>query len=333
MAEHPEDRHRPDEFSLIAKYFAPLAAHAPGAYGLGDDAASFMPSAGMELVMTVDAIVEGVHFLPGDPAHEVARKLLRVNLSDLAAKGARPLGYLLTTAWTSDTSVAWIADFARGLAADQALFGLSLWGGDTVLTPGPLSFSLTAIGEVAQGGMLRRSGAQLGDDLYVTGTIGDSALGLAVAQQRLSPSWPAAQMLVGRYQVPQPRLSFGQALVGVAHAALDISDGLMADLGHLCAQSKLGAWLDAARVPVSSSGRECLDGSLATLETILTGGDDYELLFTAPVSAAKHIDSIALQCEVPVSRIGKMVHAAEGIVAIDAAGQPMSFKQTGFRHF
>jgi len=333
MAEHSDNRHRPDEFSLIAKYFAPLSEDAPGAYGLNDDAASFMPSPGMELVMTVDAIVEGIHFLPDDPAHDVARKLLRVNLSDMAAKGARPLGYLLTTAWRSDTSIEWIEGFTQGLAADQKKFGLSLWGGDTVSTPGPLSFSLTAIGEVKQGAMLRRSGARLGDDLYVTGTIGDSALGLAVAQDRLSVSMHSANMLHERYLLPRPRVTVGQGLVGVAHGVLDISDGLMADLGHLCAQSGLGAFVDVARVPVSEWAQECLDVSPNWLETILTGGDDYELLFTAPASAAKHIDSVALQSDVRVTRIGKMVEAHEGIVAVDAHGRPMSFKHTGFRHF
>ncbi|MFZ3035236.1 MAG: thiamine-phosphate kinase [Parvibaculum sp.] len=333
MAELPPDRRLPDEFSLIEKYFAPLASKAPGAYALGDDAASFMPTPGMELVMTVDAIVEGVHFLPDDPPHDIARKLLRVNLSDLAAKGARPLGYLLTTAWTRDTTVEWIADFAGGLATDQEKFGIALWGGDTVSTPGPLSFSLTAIGEVRQGAMLRRSGAQLGDDLYVTGTIGDSALGLAVAQGRLSIPLHDAKMLLERYLVPQPRVVFGQALVGLAHGALDVSDGLMADLGHLCACSKLGARVEVARVPVSEGAQECLDVSPIWLETILTGGDDYELLFTASPSAAHHIDSAALQINLRVTRIGKLVDAAEGIAAVDAHGRAFSFKQTGFRHF
>lgn len=333
MAELPPDRRLPDEFSLIERYFAPLASKAPGAYALGDDAASFTPSPGMELVMTVDAIVEGVHFLPDDPPHDVARKLLRVNLSDLAAKGARPLGYLLTTAWKSDTSIEWVEDFARGLASDQEKFGLSLWGGDTVSTPGPLSFSLTAIGEVKQGTMLRRSGGQLGDDLYVTGTIGDSALGLAVAQGRLSVPMHDAKMLLDRYLLPRPRVAFGQALVGIAHGALDVSDGLMADLGHLCARSKLGARIEIARVPVSEWAQECLDVSPVWLETLLTGGDDYELLFTASPSAARHIDSVALQSELRVTRIGKLVDAAEGIVAVDAHGQAISFKHTGFRHF
>lgn len=324
---------RPDEFSLIADYFAPLAAEAPGAYGLGDDAASFMPSPGKDLVLTVDAIVEGVHFLPDDPAEDVARKLLRVSLSDLAAKGARPRGYLLTTHWTARTPVEWIAAFARGLAADQALFGLSLWGGDTVSTPGPLTFSLTAIGEVDQGAMLRRSGGQVGDDLYVTGTIGDGALGLLAALGKLDVDAGRRTALVGRYRRPEPRVGFGQALVGLAGASLDVSDGLMADLGHLCARSGVGARIDVASLPLSAAAEACLVLSPALIETVLTGGDDYEILFSAASSRRGEVDSVAARCAVQVTRIGKLVGAGEGIEARDANGAALTFKQAGFRHF
>lgn len=321
-----------DEFDLIRTYFAPLAAAAPGAHGLGDDAASFQPSPGMELVLTVDAVVAGVHFLHDDPADEVARKLLRVNLSDLAAKGARPLGYLLTTAWTSATSIDWIAGFARGLGADQQLFDVALWGGDTVSTPGPLSFSLTAIGEVSPGQMLRRSGGQVGDDLYVTGTLGDAALGLAVAQGRLEAPQRDAAYLVGRYRRPEPRVAFGRGLVGLAHAALDVSDGLMADLTHLCQQSGLGARVEAARLPVSEAVAACLVLSPALIDTVMTGGDDYEVLFSAPRDAAHAIDSLAQRSNTRVTRIGTLTDARDGVVAIDREGRPMVFPQLGFRH-
>lgn len=322
----------PDEFDLIATYFAPLAASAPGAHGLGDDAASFQPSPGMELVLTVDAIVEGVHFLPVDPADDIARKLLRVNLSDLAAKGARPLGYLLTTAWTPATPVEWIAAFARGLGADQKLFDVALWGGDTVSTPGPMSFSLTAIGEVPSGQMLRRSGGRPGDDLYVTGTLGDAALGLAVAQGQLSTSEADATYLIGRYRRPEPRVAFGRGLVGVAHASLDVSDGLMADLTHLCVQSGLGARVEAVALPLSEAAAACLSSSAALIEKVMTGGDDYELLFSAPAQAAKAIDSLARQSNTQVTRIGALVDAKEGVVALNDKGQPMVFPKLGFRH-
>ncbi|MES1991153.1 MAG: thiamine-phosphate kinase [Pseudomonadota bacterium] len=319
---------RPDEFSLIAKYFAPLASGASGAYGLGDDAASYTPTVGHALVLTVDAIVEGVHFLPTDPAEDVARKLLRVNLSDLAAKGATPRGYLLTTAWTAATPEDWIASFARGLGADQSLFGLSLWGGDTVSTPGPLSFTLTAIGEVKHGGMLRRTGALAGDDIWVTGTIGDGALGLLVALGKLDPS----PDLLARYRVPEPRVTFGQRLAGLAHASLDVSDGLMADLTHLCEESGVGARIDASALPLSSAAQACLSHMPELIETVMTGGDDYELLFAASPDVASAIDSAARQSNTRTTRIGKLVPKAEGINAFDAGGVALSFKQTGFRH-
>lgn len=324
---------RPDEFSLIADYFAPLASGAPGAYGLGDDAASFTPSPGKELVLTVDAIVEGVHFLPDDPADEVARKLLRVSLSDLAAKGAIPRGYLLTTAWTASTSVEWIAAFARGLAADQSEFGISLWGGDTVSTPGPLTFSLTAIGEVDQGRMLRRSGGRVGHALYLTGTLGDGALGLLVALQKLDVPTAHAASLIARYRRPAPRVALGPSLVGLANASLDVSDGLMADLAHLCQRSGVGARIDVASLPLSMAARAALETQPALIETVMTGGDDYEILFAADPSLAPQIDSLAQRSGTAISRIGQLVDPSDGIKAHDANGAVLAFKQAGFRHF
>tara|TARA_R110000868_G_scaffold31627_16_gene115854 strand:+ start:2064 stop:3047 length:984 start_codon:yes stop_codon:yes gene_type:complete len=324
---------RPSEFDLIAEYFAPLAAGAPGAYGLGDDAATFAPSAGCELVLTVDAIVEGVHFLPSDPPADVARKLLRVSLSDLAAKGARPRGYLLMTAWTTTTSVEWIAGFVRGLSDDQSEFGISLWGGDTVSTPGPLSFSLTAIGEVASGCMIRRAGARVGDDLYVTGSIGDGALGLKAALGELDASPDDLAALIARYRVPSPRVAFGQRLVGLASSALDVSDGLMADLGHLCAQSGVGAHVDAASVPLSAAASACVVRSASLIETILSGGDDYEILFAAPREAVSDVDSLARVSNLRVTRIGNIVDASLGISAVDVNGKPLPLAQQGFKHF
>lgn len=323
---------RPDEFSLIADIFAPLAAGAPGAYGLKDDAASFTPSSGMDTVLTVDALVEGVHFLSTDPAGGVARKLLRVNLSDLAAKGATPRGYLLTTAWRPDTSFEWIAEFAAGLAADQHHFGVTLWGGDTVSTPGPLTFSLTAIGEAPQGRMLRRGGARPGDGLFLTGTVGDAALGLAVAQGRLKVSGEDEAALVGRYRQPEPRVSVGPRLIGFAHAALDVSDGLMADLTHLCEVSGVGARIEVARLPLSpAAGR--VAGEPALLETILTGGDDYEILFAAPPETVAVIDSLAAETGVRITRIGTALDAGEGVSVLSASGEPLALKRLGFRHF
>lgn len=324
---------RPDEFSLIAELFAPLAARAPGAYGLKDDAASFSPRAGFDLVLTVDALVEGVHFLPGDPADSIAQKLLRVSLSDLAAKGATPLGYLLTTAWTRDTPLAWMREFAAGLAQDQLNFGVTLWGGDTVSTSGPMTFSLTAIGEVPEGRILRRGGALPGDALFLTGTVGDAVLGLAVAQGRLKTAGDDGAALVARYRLPDPRVSVGPRLVGVAHAALDVSDGLMADLAHLCEVSGTGARIDAARLPLSAAAARCLAGDPALIEPILTGGDDYEILFAAPAEKIVEIESITTDTNVRITRIGTVLDAREGLSVVSASGERITLKQLGFRHF
>src|SRR4051795_6921746 len=217
----------PAEFSLIARHFRPLAG--PGARDLQDDAAVLAPPPGRELVLTCDAMVAGVHFLPDDPADLVGRKLLRVNLSDLAAKGAMPLGYLMTVSAPRATSDAWFAGFTAGLAQDQKEFGVVLLGGDTTSTPGPISLSLTIVGHVAPGQAVHRSGAQAGDAIWVTGTIGDGALGLAAARGTLQD--PSGYLL-SRYRLPQPRL--GLAVAGIASAGMDVSDGLVQDLGHLC---------------------------------------------------------------------------------------------------
>jgi len=225
----------PAEFDLIARYFAPLAAGAPGALGLLDDAALVDVSPGHRLVVTVDAVVAGVHFLADDPPDLIARKALRVNLSDLAAMGARPLGYFLAAAF-ADQDEPWLAAFAAGLAEDQASFGVALMGGDTVATPGPLTLAITAIGEVRSGRELRRSAAKAGDLIFVTGTLGDGALGLAALRGAL-PALSGAQrdFLARRYHLPEPRIDFGRALTeeGLALCGMDISDGLGADLGHI----------------------------------------------------------------------------------------------------
>jgi thiamine-monophosphate kinase len=324
---------RPDEFTLIADIFAPLSAAAPGAYGLKDDAASFAPRDGMDIVLTVDALVEGVHFLSSDPADSIARKLLRVNLSDLAAKGATPVGYLLTTAWRPDTKLEWISDFAAGLAADQRSFGVALWGGDTVSSPGPLTLSLTAIGEAPAGRMLRRAGAKAGDALFLTGTAGDAALGLDVVQDRLRVPEEDRAALVARYRLPEPRVGLGPRLIGVAHAALDVSDGLMADLAHLCDVSGVGARIDAAKLPLSPAAARCLAREPALIERILTGGDDYEILFAAPLEKVAELESLAIAAGVRITRIGTALDAAESLSAVSASGEQLALKQLGFRHF
>ncbi|MGE0416374.1 MAG: thiamine-phosphate kinase [Acetobacteraceae bacterium] len=313
----------PAEFSLIARHFRPLAG--PGALDLRDDAAVLAPPPGRELVLTTDAMVAGVHFLPDDPPDQVGQKLLRVNLSDLAAKGAEPLGYLMTVSCPRGTPDAWYAGFAAGLARDQAQFGIALLGGDTTSTPGPVSLSLMAIGHVAPGQAVHRFGAQDGDGIWVTGTIGDGALGLAVAQGRLADS---SGYLLDRYRLPRPRV--GMAICGIASAGMDVSDGLVQDLGHICRASGLTAVVDAMAVPLSMPARAA---GPAWLETCLTGGDDYELLLAVPPAHDLALIAAARAAGIPVTRIGAF-HSGEAQVMVRGGdGETLSLKKGGWSHF
>ncbi len=314
----------PGEFELIHRYFAPLAVGFPGALGLEDDAATYQPPAGHELVLTADALVEGRHYLASDPPDLIARKMLRVNLSDLAAKGAKAVGYLMTTAFAPDIDEDWIAKFVAGLAADQREFGVALMGGDTVATPGPTTLSVTAIGIVPQGKAPRRNGARTGDKLFVSGTIGDGALGLKVLRGELLDLDPAhRQALADRYHLPQPRMQLGAALVGAAHAALDVSDGLVADAGHIAEASRCGVVIHADRVPLSAAAQEALAGDLDLLPAILAGGDDYELLFTASAWRPEWKG---------VTEIGEVV-AGEGVRVLDRDGGEIALARRGWQHF
>lgn len=324
---------RLDEFEIIARHFKPLAAKCEGALGLSDDAAALRVGPGRELIVTADALVEGVHFLSDDPPDLIARKMLRVNLSDLAAKGAVPTVYLMTLALGPAVDEAWIASFARGLAQDQDEFGIVLAGGDTTATPGPTTLSVTAMGEVAQGQALRRNGARAGDGVWVSGTIGDGVLGLAAARGELVGfSADAAAALVDRYHLPRPRVTLGPRLVGMAHAAMDVSDGLVGDLRHICEASGLGAEIEAARVPLSAAAQAVLARIPGRLREILTGGDDYEILFTAPVSRDDALAALSKEAGVALTRIGTM-SAGSDVTVRDAAGAPMEAGQGGYRHF
>jgi thiamine-monophosphate kinase len=323
------------EFEMIARYFAPLAQGQPAALGLVDDAAVLAPPAGRELVLTADAMVSGVHFLPDDPAGGVAQKLLRVNLSDLAARGATPLGYLLTCAWPKDIEESWVAAFAKGLAEDQRRFEVAVLGGDMTATPGPLTLSLTALGHVAPGRALRRSGARAGDRIYVSGAIGDGALGLLVLTHRLHGlSRKAAEALAERYHCPTPRVALGQALsrLGHASACLDISDGLVADLGHIARTSNLAARIKAKRVPLSLAAREALAENLALFPLLLTGGDDYELCFTAAPARTAELDALAKELSLPLTDIGYMT-AGEGVEVLDRDNKAIGLARAGWTHF
>ncbi|WP_417623810.1 thiamine-phosphate kinase [Paremcibacter congregatus] len=319
------------EFDLIAHYFAPLAEKHSPAFGLTDDAAVLTPSEGQALVFTKDALVADVHFLSHDPAHLIAQKALRVNLSDLAAMGASPIGYLLALALPQQMTAreAWVKQFVRGLAEDQALFGCRLLGGDTVSTTGPLTLSITAVGAVTPGRALRRNGAKAGDDIYVSGTLGDSALGLKFLRHEITPD---NDYLINRYHLPQPRLELGQKLFGLVSATMDISDGLAGDIRHICQLSGLGASMKAELLPVSSEAGKILESFPRYKKLIWNGGDDYELLFTAPVQERDQIQSLARDMSLPLTRIGQMTAAPE-IAIWNETGDNLLSDDQGFRHF
>ncbi len=321
------------EDRLIAKHFAPIATH-PGALGLSDDAAFIKPPAGCDLVLKTDAIIGGVHFFPDDAAHTVASKALRVNLSDLAAKGARPLGFLLSLAITKDIGDAWLGDFANGLRGDSVLFACPLFGGDTTLTPGPVSISIAMFGSVPEGGMVRRAGAKPGDLVFVSGTIGDAALGLMLRKEAAMWKLDNArrQHLVSRYLLPQPRNALSEAVRTHASAAMDVSDGLAGDLAKLCRASNVAAEIEATRVPVSDAAGAVISAEAAMLETALTGGDDYEILCTVPPEKAESFRAAAKAANVAVSEIGK-IGAGEGARFLAASGKPLTFKRSSFSHF
>jgi thiamine-monophosphate kinase len=321
----------PGEFERIRRFFTPLAG--PGGLGLLDDAALIDCPPGRRLVATADALVAGVHYLADDPPDLVARKLLRVNLSDLAAMAARPLFYLLTTALPKALGAPWLAGFAQGLAADQQRFGIALLGGDSVATEGPAVLSLTALGEVAAGAEIRRSGARLGDRIWVSGTIGDACLGLAVlrgAHPELPSEHRAA--LVERFRLPEPRTELGPLLSGIADAMIDVSDGLVADLGHICETSGVGAIVELAALPLSPAARLIAAGEPALLPRLACGGDDYELLFTAPEAAEARIAALAAELALPITRIGR-IESGAGVRLVDRAGQEIGVDGGGYRHF
>jgi thiamine-monophosphate kinase len=307
-----------NEFDLIARYFAPLAT-APGAFGLKDDAAIISARPGFDLVVTTDQIAAGTDFFVEDPAGTVAQKALRVNLSDLAAKGARPEYYLLNLALPRPVREEWLAEFARGLSEDQRQFGISLLGGDTSATQGPLSISVTAMGFVPKGRMVKRSGAKVGDAVYVTGTIGDSGGGLALLKGEAGGLDEADRAyLVHRYRAPQPPVIFGARLYDIAHASVDISDGLIADLGHLALASGVGIVVEGEHVPLSPA-LKALWGA-ETLARAVAVGDDYQIAFTA-----------ARGLRGPFTCIGQ-VRIGKG-VSLSVNGQEVVVPQPGYRHF
>ena len=325
------------EFGRIARYFSPLAADFPGALGLTDDAAVIAVPAGCELVLTTDAIVAGVHFFPDDPPRDIARKALRVNLSDLAAKGARPLAYTLTLALGRNIDDGWVEAFASGLRDDQQEFGIVLAGGDSLSTAGPIWASVTAFGLAATGRMVRRGGAQPGDAVLVTGTIGDAALGLAAAQGRLAACDEDRAALIDRYRLPRPRTALAGAIAEYAHAAIDVSDGLAADFGHLCRASKVLGRIEAPRIPLSAAARRALAADPGRLSDIIGGGDDYEVLLTAPTATIPALMAAAAQADIGLTEIGKITALPNGREApetlfVDGDGRDLMVERAGWTH-
>ena len=328
ITESAEDR-------LIARYFRPLAAH-PGALGLIDDAAVLTPPPGCDLVLTTDGVIAGVHFFPDDPPDTIGRKALRMNLSDLAAKGARPVGFLLSVALSKATDEAWLAAFTAGLAEDARDYQCPLLGGDTDRTPGLTSVSIAAFGVVPHGTMVLRSTAKVGDLIVVTGTIGDAALGLKLRRDAaLGDRWGLSSALQAhlrqRYLLPQPRNALADAVRAEAAAAMDVSDGLVGDLAKLCRASAVAAEIDVERVPLSDAARAAVAAEPAVLETALTGGDDYEIVLTLPPAKLAGFQAAAKAAGVAVSEIGRIV-SGEGARFLHN-GKALAFAQPSFSHF
>jgi thiamine-monophosphate kinase len=320
------------EDSLIARYFRPLATD-PGAFDLTDDAA-ILKSSTDELVVTTDAIVEGVHFLSNDPPDTIARKALRVNLSDLAAKGATPAGFVLTLALRAPDD-AWLTPFAHALGEDGTDFGCPLLGGDTVSTPGPVMISITAFGRVPPGKMVRRNGARAGDRVVVSGTIGDAALGLGLLKSGDTAALGDDEraMLIGRYRVPQPRLALARTLLGHASAAMDVSDGLAGDLTKLCAASGVSAAIDAQSIPLSGPARKLLRSGAVGIASIVSGGDDYEVLCTVPENRFEAFAQAAQLAGVPVTSIGTIIAGPAVPRFIDGQGAEIALPRLSYSHF
>jgi thiamine-monophosphate kinase len=329
------ERRASGEDSLIARYFGPLATD-PGAFELGDDAA-VLKALGDDIVVTTDAIVEGVHFLSDDPPDTIARKALRVNLSDLAAKGAVPAGFVLTLALRA-TGDSWLEPFASALGEDAMQFGCPLLGGDTVSTPGPLMISITAFGRVAPGKMVHRSGAKPGDRVVVTGTIGDAALGLDILKggkvaSALAGDTAEREMLIGRYRVPQPRNALANAVRDHASAAMDVSDGLAGDLAKLCQASGISAVIDTPAIPLSPAAAALLARSTVGIEALVAGGDDYEVLCTIPHHGLAAFAEAARHADVATTEIGTIVPGNVVPRFLDAQGRAIVLPRLSYSHF
>lgn len=328
---------RSAEERLIARHFRPLATHA-GALALADDAAILTPPPGCDLVLTTDGVIAGVHFFADDPPETVAKKALRINLSDLAAKGAKPLGFLLSIALRRDGAETWLKPFTAGLRADAKKFGCPLLGGDTDRTPGLISVSIAAFGTLPRGTMVRRDGARAGDHVVVTGTIGDAALGVILrrdpdAAKRWGLDERMRTHLLRRYLVPEPRNALALALRGCANGGMDVSDGLFGDLAKMCRAAEVDAQVEVARVPLSRAARRALAAEPLLLETILTGGDDFEILGAVPAGKLERLRKAARAAGVPLSEIGRFVRGPGEARFADGQGRALTFDKPSYSHF
>lgn len=335
MVERP--RIESGEDRLINRFFRPLAKD-PRALALTDDVALMTPQAGLDLVLKTDAIVEEVHFLADDPPDVVARKALRRNLSDLAAKAATPSGYLLTIALRSDVGEDWLSGFTKGLRDDAEQFRCPLLGGETVRTPGPITISLAMIGTVPTGSLVKRSGGRAGDRVFVTGSLGDAVIGLRVRREpALADKWGLTRverdLLVNRYLVPQPRMGLSQALRSYASASIDVSDGFAGDLGKLCRASGVSAEIEIKRIPFSSPVRVAIGIDPALLEAALTGGDDYEVICTVPPGRASLFLQDAFRAQIAVTEVGVLVEGGNPPLLLDSEGKPVLLQRPGYSHF
>jgi len=325
------------ETDIINQYFAPLAADTPGAFNLTDDAGLIQPPEGMDLVLTTDVVVSGVHFLDDAAPEDLAYKALGVNVSDLCAKGVDPAVYLLSIALPESCDTTWLEGVRQGLSEAQAAFGCTLLGGDTVKTPGPLTLSITAAGFTPEGQMVHRSGAREGDLVYVTGTIGDAALGLKLHQgtdqapDELSENH--AEFLRKRYRRPQPRLAAINMVRAHANAAMDVSDGLVGDFAKLCTASDVGGTLVAETVPLSDAAAAWIEQEPERLQTAITGGDDYEVLMSVSENASTALEKYSADAGLRITSIGRIVSSGTGIEVLDRDGKPLEFEQLSYAHF
>ena len=334
-SEHQEERLQGEE--AIIRLLAPLARGAPGAFGLADDCALIASQPGTELVLKTDPVAQGVHFLAEDAPEDIGWKALAVNASDLAAKAARPLGYLMALSFPEAPTAAWLKGFVAGLEAAQTAFGCHLLGGDTDRRPGPLTIAITILGTVESHRMVRRGTAQPGEALFVSGTLGDASLGLALRKDAtLAGRWglasDAVKYLIDRYLRPQPRLALAWALRAHASAAMDVSDGLAKDLARMCRASGCAGSVRLADVPLSPATARAVAADPALAMRTVTAGDDYEVLAAVPGANSDAFQQAAAAAGVPVSPIGRML-TGSGIVIEGHDGRPLTLDRLGWDHF